>query len=172
MRQSFQASPWENSVFLFLDSPRVREYYASIRPSLSIPFAGGSAEGAFAKPPPDSLDELPQWLEDLYAEAVQEHDYTLLNAALHLLCSRGGNFEPVRDYAVEVLRLFWELFAPDKEPQQFDRFVRRFSRFSYRMLHLGGLADVDPPVTTTLIRKAEFGLRPSTLLRAWARLRG
>ena len=90
VRRSFQASPWENSVVLFLDSPRVREFYASIRPSLSIPFAGGSAEGALAKPPPESLDELPQWLEDLYAEAVQEHDYTLLNAALHLPCSRGG----------------------------------------------------------------------------------
>ena len=50
-----------------------------------------------AGPLPDSLEDLPGWLEDLYVSALNEKDYTLLNSAFHLLCSRGESFEPVRD---------------------------------------------------------------------------
>jgi hypothetical protein len=169
VRREFKVSPWQNSVFLFLDSPRVRELYASIQPSLCVPFAERQAVGAPVEPPPPSLDELPGWLEDLYSNNTQEQDFTLLNSVLHLLLCRGEVFEPVRDYAVEVLRQFWRLFAPDKEPQQIERFSRRFGRFCYEVIHLSGLADIEPAISAAQAHKANF--RPSAFLRAWAKLR-
>ena len=168
VRREFRASPWQSRVFLFLDSPRVRELYASIQPALRIPFAERSGRGARGAASP-ALQELPGWLEDLYSNTAQEPDFTLLNSVLHLLLSRGEVFEPVRDYAVEVLRLFWRRYVPEKEPQQIERFIRRFGRVCYKVeVHLAGL-DIEPTVSAAQAHQAR--IRPSAFLRAWAKLR-
>jgi hypothetical protein len=162
VRSEFKLSPWQNSLFLFLDSPRVRELYTAIQHSRK-------AGGASVEPLPSALEAFPEWMEDAYSNTAQEPDFTLLNAVLHLLLCRGEVYEPVRDYAVEVLRLFWRLFAPEKEPRQIERFIRRFGRICYEVIHLSGLADIEPPTSAAQTHKAN--LRPSAFLRAWAKLR-
>ena len=160
-RQKFRASPWENGVFVFLESPRVRKLF---RESFSQRDTGATGG------PPDSLEAFPRWLEELYFDDQAREDFTLLNISLHLLCSRGEETEAVRDYAVEVLRLFWQVFVPAKEPQHMEAFVEKFALFCYQVLYLGGLADIDPVVTNRNAQKAEYGLRPSAFFRAWASL--
>jgi hypothetical protein len=168
VRQKFRRSPWDNGVFVFLDSPRVRAAFASIQPEHEKHFSkqkAGSFDG-----PPDSLEEFPQWLEDLYSKTQGEEDFTLLNIALHLLCSRGEAMEAVRDYAVEVLRLFWQVFLPAKEPEHIEGFIERFALFCHEILYRGGLADINPVVSKRTAKTAEFRLRPSEFFRAWASL--
>ena len=168
VRQKFRRPPWDNGVFVFLDSPRVRAAFASLQPELEKRFSKQKA-GSF-NGPPDSLEEFPKWLEDLYSKTQGEADFMLLNIALHLLCSRGEAMEAVQDYAVEVLRLFWQVFLPSKEPEHIEGFVGKFALFCYEILYRGGLADIDPVVLKRTAKTAEFRLRPSAFFRAWASL--
>lgn len=168
VRQEFRRPPWNNRAFVFMDSPRVRGLFSSLQSEIKNRVSKhkpGSAEG-----PPDSLDAFPNWLEELYFETQAQRDYTLLNVTLHLLCSRGEEMEAVRDYAVEVLRLYWQIFVASKEPEQIENFIGEFARFCFEVLYCGGLADIDPVVTKRTAGKAEFRLRPSAFLRAWASL--
>ena len=168
VRQKFRRSPWDNGVFVFLDSPRVGAAFASLQPEFEKRFSKqktGSFDGA-----PESLEEFPQWLEDLYSKTQGEEDFTLLNIALHLLCSRGEAMEAVRDYTVEVLRLFWQVFLPAKEPEYIEGFVGRFALFCYEILYRGGRPDIDPLVSKRTAKTAELRLRLSAFFRAWASL--
>jgi hypothetical protein len=170
VRRYFHESPWDNGQFVFLDSPRVRQLYASLRQELSSRAEELSAAGHQAEAPPVSLAELADWVEDLYAELAEQQDFTLLNISLHLLCSRGQDFEPARDYAVEALRLFWQVWLLGGEPEACERFIRRYGGFSRKILVPGGLAEMEPGVPLARLRTADFGLRPTAFLRAWARL--
>jgi hypothetical protein len=155
-------------VFVFLDSPRVRELFASLQRHIEKRFPQREP-GAFSGPP-ISLEALPEWIENLYFDSQSRNDFTFLNVALHMLCSRGAEMEPVRDYAAEVLRLFWQVFLPSKEPRKLERFIGTFGRFCYAVLYRGGLADIDPVVTEAMAKRAEFRMRPSAFIRAWANL--
>lgn len=167
-RGNFRLSPWANGIFVFLDSPRVKALFSSLQPQLKERFSIRETESFGG--PPDSLEALPKWLEDLYFATQAQHDFTLLNTALHLLCSRGAVMEPVRDYAVEVLRLFWQVFLRSKDPQELESFIGTFARFCYEVLYRGGLAEIDLAVTKRTARKAQFRMRPSTFFRAWVNL--
>jgi hypothetical protein len=158
-RQKFRAAPWENGVFVFLDSPRVEQLF---RETVSRRDTGTGSE------PPDSLEDVPRWLEELTFADKSQEDFTLLNISLHLLCNRGQVMEPVRDYAVEVLRLFWQVFVPDKEPASIEAFIGGFALFCYQVLFRGGLADIEPIVSQGAAKKAGFSLGPSAFFRAWA----
>ena len=160
-RQKFHASPWENGIFVFLESPRVRKLFreAALRRDTGAPGE-----------PPDSLDAFPGWLEELSFADQTRGDFTLLNIALHLLCIRGEAMEPVRDYAVEVLRLFWQVFVPDKEPEGMEAFIEEYALFCFQVLYRGGLADIEPVVSERAAKRAEYSLRPSAFFRAWASL--
>jgi hypothetical protein len=105
-RRFFHQSPWDSGLFVFLDSPRVRQLYAVLQKELSRRAEELNAAGQDAETPPASPAELGDWVEDLYAERAEQQDFALLNISLHLLCSRGEDFEPARDYAVEALLLF------------------------------------------------------------------
>ncbi len=161
VRQGFIESPWKNDVFLFLDSPRVRALYGALTPVLEQFYAERRALGHEGFPPPPDLEGLPDWLEDLYDDLAEQPDFTLLNASLHLLCSRGEAFEPVRDYAAEILRLFGQVFIPGGEPE-------RVGRFCLNVLCAGGLAEAEPGLTAEAGRRADFRLRPTPFLHAWA----
>jgi hypothetical protein len=170
VRRFFSQSPWDSGLFMFLESSRVRELYASLWEELGRRAEELNAAGQDAESPPESLAELPDWVEDLYAERAEQQDFTLLNISLHLLCSRGGEFEPARDYAVEALRLFWQIWVPNGEPEACERFIRRYGGFCRKTLAAGGLAEIEPRVSLARLRGADFGMRPTAFLRAWARL--
>jgi len=168
VRYRFKSSPWENGVFVFLESPRVRQLYQSLRRYLTERFStqtSGISEGT-----PSSLDDYPRWLENLYFAARKQTDYGLLNICLHLLCSRQDVMEPVRGYAAEVLRLFWQVFVRSKDPDALEAFVEDFAVFCYQILYRGGLIDIDPVVTNRNAKKAEFGMKPSSFFRSWVSL--
>ena len=169
MRDFFHQSPWDSSLFVFLDSPRVRQQYAALLERLSRQAEELNAAGQDAEAPPDSLSELADWVEDLYSERAEQQDFTLLNISLHLLCSRGEDFEPARDYAVEALRLFWQVWVPGGEPEACERFIRRYGGFCRKILVAGGLAEIEPGVSLARLRTADFGMRPTVFLRAWAK---
>ncbi len=170
VRRFFHQSPWDNGQFVFLDSPRVRNLYATLQDKLSRQAEELNAAGQDVQAPPASPAELGDWVEDLYAERAEHHDFTLLNISLDLLCSRGQDFEPVRDYAVEALRLFWQVWVPGGEQEACERFIRRYGGFCRKILAAGGLAEIEPGVSLARLRAADFGLRPTAFLRSWARL--
>lgn len=128
-----------------------------------------NAAGQNAEAPPASPAELGDWVEDLYSERAEQQDFTLLNTSLHLLCSRGEDFEPVRDYAVEALRLFWQVWVPGGEPEACEHFIRRYGGFCRKILVAGGLAEIEPGISLARLRVADFGMRPTAFLRAWAK---
>ena len=166
-RMRFRLSPWDCGLFAFLDSPRVRRLYAEALPAIRERREASTRISEAVAPPPEELDELPGWLEELHEETQDLQDYTLLNTAFDLLCHRGDRLEPVRDYAVEVLRLFWQVLLPGRETDHIQRFHGRFARFVHDVLYAGGLVDIDPPVNRLEARRAEFALRPSALFRGW-----
>ena len=168
VRRYFHQSPWDSGQFVFLDSPRVRQLYATLQEELSRRAEELNAAGQDVEAPPASLEELADWVEELYAERAEQQDFTLLNISLHLLCSRGQDFEPARDYAVEALRLFWQVWLPGGEPEACERFIRRYGGFCRKILVAGGLAENEPGVTLARLRAADFGMRPTAFLRAWA----
>jgi hypothetical protein len=170
-RRNFLQSPWDNGLFEFSDNSKVRQLYAALHQELSRQAAELKAAGLEAQAPPEALPELGDWVEDLYAEQAQQQDFTLLNISLYLLCNRGEAFEPVRDYAVESLRLFWQVWVPSAEPEDCERFIRRYGAFCRKILAAGGLAEIEPGLPLARLRRAEFGVRPTDFLRAWARLR-
>jgi hypothetical protein len=170
VRRGFHESPWDNGVFVFLDSPRVRQLYDELQVELSRRAEELEAAGQEAEAPPLGPAELPIWMETLYAELADQRDFTLLNISLHLLCSRGESFEPARDYAVEVLRLFWQVLVPGGEPARVERFMRRYGGFCRQVLLAGGFAEIEPGVSLARLRAADFGVRPTAFLRVWASL--
>jgi hypothetical protein len=169
-RRYFRQSPWDSGLFLFLDSPKVRQLYADLREELARRAEELNAAGQDVEAPPASLEELGDWAEDLYAERAEQQDFTLLNMSLYLLCGRGEEFEPARDYAAEALRLFWQVWIPDGEPENCERFIRRYGGFCRRVLAAAGLAEIEPGVSLAGLRAAGFGMRPTAFLRAWAKL--
>jgi transcriptional regulator with XRE-family HTH domain len=169
MRQFFDQSPWDSGLFVFLESPRVRQLYADLQEELSRRAEELNAAGQEVDAPPASPTELGDWVEDLYSERAEQQDFTLLNSSLHLLCSRGEDFEPVRDYAVEALRLFWQVWVPGGEPETCERFIRRYGGFCRKILVAGGLAEIERGVPLARLRAADFGIRPTAFLRAWAK---
>ena len=170
VRSRFHQSPWDSGLFVFLDSPRMRQLYADLQEKLSRRVEELNAAGQDVEAPPASPTELGDWVEDLYAEQAEQQDFTLLNISLHLLCSRGEDFEPVRDYAVEALRLFWQVWVPGGEPEACERFIRRYGGFCRKILVAGGLAEIEPGGSLAQLRAADFGMRPTAFLRTWARL--
>jgi hypothetical protein len=168
IRRLFHSSPWENGVFIFLDSPRVRKHFAALQPELGRRFSERKI-GPF-QGPPKTLDELPRWFEELYFTTQEQRDFTLLNITLHLLCNRGKELEAVRDYAVEVLRLYWQVFVKSKEPENLEIFVEKFSLFCFEVLYKGGLVNIDPVVGKRAAADARFSMGPSAFLRAWISL--
>ncbi len=169
VRRSFHQSPWDSGLFVFLDSPRVRQLYAGLQEELSRRAEELNAAGQDAEAPPASPTELGDWVEDLYSERAEQQDFTLLNISLHMLCSRGEDFEPVRDYAVEALRLFWQVWVPGGEPEACERFIRRYGGFCRKVLIAGGLAEIEPGTSLARLRAAGFSMRPTAFLRAWAK---
>jgi hypothetical protein len=168
VRQEFRRAPWDNGVFVFLDSPRVRELFTRLQDGLQQR-SSTRKSGPFTAPP-DSLDAYPRWLEELYFFTHFERDFTLLNITLHILCSVGDGMREVRDYAVEVLRLYWQVFVRTKEQEALELFIQRFALFCFEVLHLGGLVDIDPKITKKDAKQAEFRIEPSAFFRAWASL--
>jgi len=122
-------------------------------------------------PAPVYLGHLGTWLEDLHDETQQQENFTLLNTAFDLLCHRRERSEPVRDYAVEVLRLFWQVLLPGREEVHFRRFHGRFARFAYDVLYTGGLVEIDSPVNRLEARQGAYSIRPSAFFHAWVRHR-
>ncbi len=170
VRRNFLQSPWDNGLFEFSDNSKVHQLYSVLRQELSSQAAELKAAGLEAHTPPEALAELGDWVEDLYAEQAQQQDFTLLNISLYLLCNRGVAFEPVRGYAIESLRLFWQVWVPSGKPEDCERFIRRYGAFCRKIMAAAGLAEIEPGISLAHLRRAEFGVRPTDFLRAWARV--
>jgi hypothetical protein len=119
---------------------------------------------ATGKRRPMSLENLPRALEELdFAQWRQERS-PVLKYTLMLLCEKGGEFEPVRDYAAEVLRKFWQILLESKTRMNVRRFVKVYGLYCRETLYRAGLVEIreeEPRVDT------EFRMKASAFLGSW-----
>lgn len=110
-----------------------------------------------------SLEDLPGILEDLCLKFWKTTDPTILSYTLFMLARAGAIFRPAADYAVEILRIFWQVLVPNHGKKQIARFVDRYEMFCEEILAPAGIVTVSSPTA-----EGEGGARgvsvPSRLL--------
>ena len=143
---------------------RVRDLVAEQR-SAGADIAGeAGGDGEF------SLDGVPRLLEDLFFASWQARHPIVLTYTLYLLCQAGDTPRRVRDYAVEVLRTFWQALLPSTARSQLDGFVDKYGLFCWEVLEPLGLAEIEDAVDRTHAAEAAYRMSAGPLLKAFIRL--
>jgi hypothetical protein len=89
-----------------------------------------------------SPEELPGILEDLCLKFWKVTDPLILNYTLFMLASAGGVPRPAGDYAMEILRIFWQVVITSRGKKQIARFVDRYEMFCEEILAPAGMVVV------------------------------
>jgi hypothetical protein len=138
-----------------------------------LPGVEGLASGIRGSREPIKLANLPRLLVDFDYAEWQEERNAVLKYTLFLLCLKGGEYEDVRDYAAEILKLFWQVLLPGKERMHIRRFVKQYAIYCRATLARAGLIDIEDAVTAAPSAPGmPFRMKSSVFLSAWISLSG
>jgi hypothetical protein len=122
---------------------------------------------------PATLEDLSRLLEDFDYTEWQEERCTVLKHTLFLLCQKGGAFEDVRDYAAEILKLFWQVLLPEKQRMYIRRFTKQYAIYCRSTLARAGLIEIEAESgDAPSAPGAPFRMKSSAFLSAWISLSG
>lgn len=162
VRMRFSGRFQDNSLFEFRASPMAEGYFGIKLPGLAEDMDELEYETL-------TLNELPAFIEDLYFEHWNTPNCTILFYTIYLLSKEGEIFLDVRDYAVEVLRLFWQIILPTKEEEQIEKFIKSYSFFCFDVLYRVGLIDIDRKIDEERSMDALFKIKASPFFYEWIR---
>ncbi len=117
-----------------------------------------------------SLQDLPEFIEDFFFDFWDVQDSSILLYTFFLLSRKGKNFLPVKDYAVEYLRLFWQTVLIEDTPAEIRDFIESYALFCYFVLQPVGLVEFDREIDEYEAEKADFAMRASSFFFEWIRL--
>jgi hypothetical protein len=131
-RLKIKTSLEDSQLFRFEMGGRARELFEEHAPRLA-----GLARSVGKETP--ALEELPDILEDLCLKYWKATDPTILSYTLFMLAGAGAVLRPAADYAVETLRIFWQVLISGHGKKQVARFVDRYEMFCEEILAPTGL---------------------------------
>ncbi|MCK4766606.1 MAG: hypothetical protein KAW12_30720 [Candidatus Aminicenantes bacterium] len=154
----------ENSLFEFNNSIEAESHFR-----IKLPDAAMETEDG--KEVPLTLAVLPYFLEELFFDFWGEEigGCTILLYTLYLLQQKGKTFLPVRDYAVEFLRLFWQTILPDKSKENIEAFIEDYALFCYEVLYMVGLVDTEGDLDEEKTLTAAHKIKASPFFYKWLR---
>lgn len=148
-----------NPLFSFRDTEEARDLFLDVAPRVEALLGE-----AYGKKRTVSFENLPRTLEDLDYTCWQQERRFVLKYTLFLLCRKGGEFQPVGDYAAEVLKKFWQVLLKDKSRMHVRRFVKVYDLYCRETLGRAGLLEIreEEPRSDT-----SFLMKSSAFLAAW-----
>lgn len=114
-----------------------------------------------------SLNELPDFIEDLFFNYWGNDTGTILLYTIYLLSKKGQNFICVRDYAIEFLRIFWQIILPSKEDKFIEEFIKNYGYFCFDVLYRVGLIEVEPTLNDEESQQARYKIKASPFFFEW-----
>jgi hypothetical protein len=168
VREKFRVLPQASELFQLHEGPEVRRLFLDALPRLRA-----SVPGRFAAQASElELSGLPRLLEDMFFDVWQARDPTILTYTLYLLCRKGDAFHSARDYAAELLKLFWQVLLPEKDRSSIERFIRRYAAFCLQVLHPLGLVEIGGQAERSQSVTGRFRVRASPFFKGWFSLSG
>ena len=175
-RKELQALPSQSTIFVLEYGPEAQQAYAERRESVrelvaEQRAAGADVSAAFEGDGDEpSLARLPRLLEDLFFANWRERDPFVLSYTLYLLCQAGDTPQRVRDYAVEVLRMFHQVLLPSTAPAQLEGFIDKYGLFCWEILEPLGLVEIEGAVDRYRAADADYRMSGGPLLDTFIRL--
>ena len=175
-RKELQTLPSQSTIFVLEYGPEAQQAYAERRESVrelvaEQRAAGADVSAAFARDGDElSLARLPRLLEDLFFANWRERDPFVLSYTLYLLCQAGDTPQRVRDYAVEVLRMFHQALLPSAAPAQLEGFIDKYGLFCWEILEPLGLVEIEGAVDRYRAADADYSMSGGPLLDTFIRL--
>jgi len=166
-RRELQLLPAQSDVFVLDYGAAAQHAYAERRERVRDLVAEQGSAGGDGEP---SLAGLPRLLEDLFFASWQARDPIVLTYTLFLLCRAGDTPRSVRDYAVEVLRTFWQVLLPSRARSQLEGFIDKYGLFCWEVLEPLGLIEIEDAVDRTGAAEAAYRMSGGPLLKAFIRL--
>jgi len=114
-----------------------------------------------------SLSDLPRLIEDLYFKHMGGEDYTVLLYTMYLLYKKGGSYQKAKDYAIEVLKTFWQVILPSKGKKYIEQFSKSYARFCYVVLYRMDLVEIEQEPVEKEATKGEYCMKASSFFREW-----
>ena len=103
-----------------------------------------------------TLERLPDILDGVDDTWWRDPHHAVLRYTFLLLCRRGAEFERARDYAAEVLRLYWQVMIRGRDPDHVAAFWEKYEHWCQELLSRAGLTVVEERDGTLWIRATPF----------------
>ena len=174
-RKGLQALPSQSGIFVMEYGPEAQQAYAERREWVQKMVAEQRAAGADVSAAFEgdgdelALARLPRLLEDLFFANWREPEPVVLSYTLYLLCQAGDTPQRVRDYAVEVLRLFHQVLLPAAAPAQLEGFIDKYGLFCWEILEPLGLVEIEGAVDRYRAADADYRMTGGPLLDTFVR---
>ena len=175
-RKELQALPSQSDIFVLEYGPEAQQAYAErrerVREMVAEQRAAGTDVSAALEGHGDelSLARLPRLLEDLFFASWRERNPFVLSYTLYLLCQTGDTLQPVRDYAIEVLRMFHQVLFPAAGRAQLEGFIDKYGLFCWEILEPLGLIEIEGAVGRYRAADADYRMWGGPLLDTFVRL--
>lgn len=150
----------QNSMFRFNNSPMAFGYFRAKLPGLKEDMENLEYETL-------SLKELPAFIEDLFFEHWNTDTCAILFYTIYLLSKKGEGFNDVRAYAIEFLRLFWQIILPSKEDESIEEFIKSYGFFCFDVLYRVGLIEVDRELNEDESMQALYKIKAAPFFFEW-----
>ena len=160
VRLRFSEPFQDNSLFEFRSSPTAEGYFRVKLPGLAADMEELEYETL-------TLNELPAFIENLFFEHWNTPNCTILFYTIYLLSKKGEIFLDVKDYAVEFLRIFWQIILPTKAREQIEEFIKSYGFFCFDVLYRVGLIDIDRKLDEERSMDALFKIKASPFFYEW-----
>ena len=107
----------------------------------------------------------PKLIEDLYYSEWPNTDPTVLMYTFYLLGEVGGEYRAVSDYAIEILRIFWQVLLPSRDLEHVRGFVSAYASLCLSVFGRTGLVDVAGDTSPVSVELGAFRIKASELFR-------
>ena len=158
VRQKLLRPLHDSELFTLTGSEKAEDLFTDSLPGLML---------LQEEPPP--LSEFPRLIEKLYYQDWDIDQATILTYTAYMLIMVGDKYIRVRDYAAEILRLFWQVLLPGKDKKYRELFVERYALFCHGCLLPLGLIDLDRKIDPVEAVNGEYRIKASAFFQEWIR---
>ncbi|MBI9107240.1 MAG: hypothetical protein JEZ04_10905 [Spirochaetales bacterium] len=135
---------------------------------------GKETEELFFKSVDEQYDEsdyveLDAVIEEEFFLAFEDSGTPIMNSWFYMMCHKHDQWISVRDYAVEILKLFGHIFLPMLETDN-KGFITELSRFAAVELKALGLIDIEAAPRLSKVDDGNYKIKPSKLFRSFIHL--
>ncbi len=160
VRQKLQRPLHKSELFTLEYSEEAEAYFTDLLPELMQ---------LQELPSPLSLSGLHRLIETLYYRDWDLDHPTVFTYTAYMLLKMGDELRSVRDYAAEILRIFWQVILPGKDKKYRELFIERYSMYCYGCLLPLGLIELDREIDPPQAVDGDYRIKASAFFREWIR---